>query len=251
MKLNYSIIAAAVASAVLLGPTFAGATASTHIWGPSTDIQAFKLWHITSDFYFPVEKDDAGVRPATVTNIGLTVGVLPFKAVNAEVGFDHKTGLGLADDYPLYYNFKLGVPENSFGSFSPALAVGGFDIGTKEDMTDYNILYGKIAKSFTAGETQLGRISLGYFTGNDKLLLDDKGEKDNSGIMAAWERTIAEISDKLWFCIEYMGTKSAYGTYNVGLSWKFAPNVSVVAGYDIYLNENLIDTATLQVDIDM
>jgi hypothetical protein len=47
-----------------------------------------------------------------------------------------------------------------------------------------------------------------------------------------------------------MGTRSGYGTYNIAAAWKFAPNVSVIAGYDDYINENFVDTATLQVDID-
>jgi hypothetical protein len=183
----------------------ADATATTHIWAPSTDVQAFKLWHVTSDFYIPVKRDAAGNHPATVTNAGLTVGVLPFQKVNAEVGFNHKTGLGPANDYPLYLNFKIGAPENAFFAHSPALAAGAFDICTKSDLTDYIVFYGKVAKSLNAGQTQLGRLSVGYFTGNEKLLLDDTGTKDNSGIMAAWERTMSELSDRLWHCVEIHG----------------------------------------------
>jgi hypothetical protein len=248
---NLKISLVIAAALTLLFAAQAGATASTHIWGPSTDIQSFRLWHITSDFYIPIQKDDAGNHPAAVTNLGLTVGVLPFQKLNAEIGFDHKSGLGAADDYPLYLNFKVGFPEKALFKHSPALAVGGFDIGSKKDMTNYNVFYSKIAKTFSAGHTQLGRLSVGFFAGSENLLLDYAGDKDNSGILAAWERTITEISNKLWFCAEYMGTKSAYGAYNIGVAWKFAPNVAVIAGYDLYLNENLVDTATLQVDIDM
>jgi hypothetical protein len=238
------------AAAFVIQSQQALATATTHIWAPSTDIQAFKLWHITSDMYVPVEKDDFGNRWSTVTNLGLTVGILPFKNLNAEIGVDHKSGLGMADDYPLYGNFKIGVPENAWCSFSPAFAVGAFDIGTKKNITNYNVFYGKLAKSVSLNKTTLGRFSIGYFSGNKNLLVDDKFAKDNSGIMAAWERTFPELSDKFWFCVEYMGTKSVYGTLNVGASWKFASNVALLAGYDLYNNSNLVDTATLQVDID-
>ena len=228
-------------------PQLGHATASTHIWAPSTDIQAYRVWHITSDAYMPTEPG-----PATVTNMGLTVGVLPFQKLNLELGFDHKTGLGLTDRYPMYYNAKLGVPENTFGKYFPAIAAGIFDLGTKsfDDATglgtNYNVLYGKVAKTFSP----LGRFSLGYFFGNEDLLLDDKGEQDNSGVMAAWERTVTELSDKLWVCAEYMGTESVYGTLNFGAAWKFANNVGVILGYDIYNNSNFTDTVTLQVDID-
>jgi hypothetical protein len=227
-----------------------GATASTHIWGPSTDIQAYKLVHITTDMYLPVEDDAGGSRIPSVTNLGLTVGVLPFKALNMEVGFDHKSGLGMLDRYPLYANAKIGLPENAFGGVSPAIAVGILDVGTKADLTDFNVIYGKVAKTISAGRVSLGRFSVGYFVGNDELLLDGDGEKDNAGVLLAWERVITEWTDKLWVCAEYMGTKSAYGTFNVGLAWKFAPNVAVLGGVDFFNNGDLPATGTVQVDID-
>ena len=229
---------------------FAFATPSTHIWAPSTDVQPYKKWHITCDMYIPVEKDNTGVRWSTVTNLGLTVGILPLKNINMEVGLDHKSGTGLLDDYPLYFNAKFGTPEDGFTKFFPALAVGIYDVGTKRDQTDNNIVYAKAAKTFKAGKTSLGRFSVGYFTGNKNLLLDDKGEKDNQGLLAAWERTLDEISNKLWICAEYMGTKSGYGTLNFGFSWKFADNVFMIFGYDIFNNRNIPDVATFQVDID-
>jgi hypothetical protein len=227
------------------------ATASTHIWAPSTDIQPFGKWHITADMYLPVKKDSFGVRWPTVTNLGLTVGVLPFKNLNLELGLDHKSGTGPADDYPLYGNAKLGVPEGALGKWSPALAAGIYDVGTKKDLTNNDVFYGKVAKSFTAGKVSLGRFSAGYFQGNDKLLLNKRREKDNQGVMLAWERTLSELTDKLWVCGEYQGTESAYGTLNFGFSWKFAPNVSMIYGYDGFNNRNLPPTATLQVDIDI
>ena len=240
-----------IIGAASLQNTLASATCTTHIWAPSTDVQPFKLWHITSDLYFPVTPDASGSRLPTVTNVGITVGILPFKNLNAEIGFDHKSGYGGIDSYPLYGNFKIGVPENAFGCFSPAIAVGIFDVGTKKDMTDYNVFYGKIAKTITANKLSLGRFSAGYFSGNKKLLLDEMGDKDNSSLMVAWERTMPELSDKLWICVEYMGTKSVYGSFSIGAAWKFAPNVSIIGGYDICNNSDLVDTATLQVDIDI
>jgi hypothetical protein len=234
---------------LLLLPQMAGATATTHVWSPSTDVQAFNLWHITSDMYLPVEGDSSGGRAPTVTNIGLTVGVLPFKNFNLELGIDHKSGLGTADRYPLYGNAKFGIPEGAFGKFFPALAVGILDAGTRINLTDYNVAYGKAAKTLGV----LGRISAGYFSGNKDLLRNAKSEKDNSGVLLAYERTMSELSEKLWICVEYMGSKSLYGTMNFGASWKFSDNVAVLAGYDLY-NEsklNLPNTFTLQADIDL
>jgi hypothetical protein len=232
---------------MLFLPSLAWATASTHIWGPSTDVQPFLKWHITSDIYLPVETDTAGNPVAAVTNLGLTVGVLPFKKFNLEVGFDHKSGL-LTDRDPLYFNAKFGVPEGAFGKYFPALAVGMFDHGHKDKATNYDVAYGKAAKTIDP----VGRFSLGYFTGNKDLLLNEKSEKDNTGVLAAWERTMNEVSPNLWLCAEYMGSNSAYGTLNVGAAWKFADNVALLAGYDIYNNDKLKlpNTLTVQVDID-
>lgn len=229
--------------------SLAYATASTHVWSPSTDVQAYKKWHITFDFYVPTESDVNGARPNTITNLGLTAGVLPFKKLNAEVGFDHKSGYGDLDDYPWYFNTKMGIPEDSYGEFFPALAIGIYDVGTKEDKTDYNVVYGKMAKTFSLGDLSLGRLSLGYFRGNADLLLHS-GKKDNAGTLICWERMMTEISDKLWLSVDYQGSKSSYGALNLGFSWKFSDNVSGLFGYDIYNDRDLADTYTVQMDID-
>jgi hypothetical protein len=198
--------------------------------------------HLTSDIYVPVKKP-AGARPSTITNLGLTAGVLPYEKVNLEVGFDHIEG-----DFPLYLNAKLGVPEGAYGEFFPALAVGGYSIGTKSDVTDYNIYYVKAAK--TVGK--IGRISLGYYTGNDALLVDENGDSAESGVLVCWERTMSEISENLWVAIDYMGGDSNFGALSYGFAWKFAPNVSAIFGYVDQNNDNLLpgDTFTVQVDID-
>jgi len=239
-----------ISAGVLAWSAQAFATATTHIWAPSTDVQGYGVLHLTSDFYAPTERDEAGNRPDTITNLGLTTGVLPFEKLNAEIGFDHKTGLGELDDYPMYFNAKAGIPENAFGDFFPAIAGGIYDWGTEKDKTDYNVLYVKVAKTFTVEKFSLGRFSVGYFNGNDKLLLDGDGEKDNEGILAAWERSLPEISDKLWVCVEYQGSESSYGCMNYGFSYKFSDNVSVLAGMQVYNNRDLADTFTVQVDVD-
>ena len=227
---------------------FAYATPTTHIWTPSTDVQAYKKWHLTSDFYMAAEHDANDERPSTITNFGLTVGVLPFEKLNAEIGFDHKSGTGV-DDYPFYFNAKIGIPEGAFGKAFPAFAVGIYDVGTEDDKTDFNVAYFKAAKTISAGDFSLGRFSLGYFNGNADLLRNG-AKKENDGALIAWERTLTEISDKVWVAVDYQGSKSAYGSLNLGFSYKFSDNTSVIFGYDIYNNRNLADTYTVQLDID-
>jgi hypothetical protein len=80
--------------------------------------------------------------------------------------------------------------------------------------------------------------------------LNKYGERDNAGVFAAWERTMTEISDRLWICAEYMDTKSAYGCWNYGFSWKCSDKTSFILGYDVYNNKDLANTMTMQIDID-
>jgi hypothetical protein len=246
-RLMKFMVSAIMAQMIVVASAFA--TASTHIWAPSTDVQAYKKWHLTADFYVPTESNSDGSRANTITNAGLTVGILPFKKLNAEVGFDHKSGYGSLDKYPIYFNAKVGIPEDSYGKFFPAVAFGIYDIGTKEDKTDSNVFYGKIAKTLTLGGVNLGRLSAGYFVGNKKLLLHGS-KRDNEGVLLAWERVMSEISDKLWVAVEYQGSRSSYGAMNYGFSWKFADNVSVIFGYQVYNDVDLANTFTIQTDID-
>jgi len=232
----------------IIGVASAYATPSTHIWAPSTDIQPYKVVHLTHDVYAPVAKDVNDVRVAPTINLGLTTGILPFDKINAEAGFDIIQAGVSADANPMYLNFKVGTPEDKLMKGMPAIAAGSYLIGTKSDVTDYNVVYGKVAKTFG----QIGKVSLGYYTGNDKLLLDENGDKANDGVMLCWEKTVSEISDKLWVAVDYMGGDNALGTLNLGFAWSFTSNVSVIFGYDMLNNQDLTgvaDTFTTQLDI--
>ena len=230
---------------VVMGAGIAAATPSTQIWIPSTDIQPYKKVHFGMDTYIKSESNGDGTTEATLTNIGLTVGVLPYQKIQAEIGVDYRDING-EHTSPLYFNAKVATPEDSLFKNSPAIAVGGYDFGTKEDVSDYNLLYGLVAKTFG----KLGRVSAGYYTGNDKLLVKLDGTKDESGVLLSWDRTISEISDKLWAAVDYQGAENGYGALSFGVAWKFAPNVGVILGYDIYNESEYEPTVTLQLDAD-
>ena len=132
----------------------------------------------------------------------------------------------------------------------PAFAIGAYDMGIKHNKTDNNVWYLRAAKTLSIGNFNLGRFSAGYFNGNGTLLRDKNGDRDNAGPMFAWERTMTEISDKLWVCVDYQATQSTYGALNFGFSWKFNNNISVILAYDKYNNSNFRNTITLQTDID-
>ena len=243
MKGIKSFVIGVIVAVMICGVAYA--TPSTQIWIPSTDIQPYKKVHFGTDTYIKTASQDNGVTEPTVTNLGLTVGVLPWEKFQMEIGLDYRD-IGGNHTYPMLFNAKIGTPEDALFKYSPALAVGVYDFGTKKDFSDYNIVYGLIAK--TIGN--LGRLSAGYYTGNDKLLLDINGNKDNHGVLLSWDRTISEISDKLWLAVDYQGGKNGYGALSAAFAWKFAPNVGVIFGYDIYNESFYKPTATIQVDID-
>ncbi len=231
---------------VLLAFTGAAVAApSAQIFIPSTDTVPFGKFMLGFFTFVPTGQEE-GVHPESLIDAGLTAGVLPFEKIQAEVGFDFIRGLGEpANDNPLYFNAKLAVPEDSLASWSPALAVGGYNFGTKKDVTNFNIWYGLVAKTIPV----VGRLSVGYYQGNDKLLTDENGKKENKGILLSWDRTISEISDKLWLAADYQGGESSFGAFSIGAGWKFAPNVLFILGYTWFNNtkiSNLENSVTVQ-----
>jgi hypothetical protein len=232
------------------------ATPSTQIWIPSTDIQGFGVIHLGWDSYIKVKGTEGAV-----TNGGITVGVLPFSKVGLEIGVDYRD-LGVGKDaagnissgvdahkYPVYLNAKLGTPEDAFFKYMPAVAIGSFDLGTQYQagsQTNYNITYGLLAKNIW----KLGRFSVGYYQGNDVALMVPKSR--SNGVLMSWDRTLTEISDKLWIAVEYMGAKNSYGEGTVGASYAITPDASFIIGYD-YWNDynNYKPTVTVQVDINL
>ncbi len=263
---------------------FAYAPPSTHIWAPSTDIQPWGKIHVTADTYTPTTSKGTNADNYDQHNYvqqvyGLTFSLLsdkpegnglasdsqshkpeenllgkiwkPLGKVMAETGFDYKKGFGsFYDSTPWYFNFKSGVPEGAYFKDMPAFAVGIYEMGTRSHRTNYNLGYFKAAKTISLGKVNLGRFSAGYFSGNGRLLRDKNGLRDNNGPLFCWERTMSEISDRLWLAVDYQGTQSSYGALNLGFAWQFTNNASTVIGYDIYSNRNFTDTITFQLDID-
>jgi hypothetical protein len=235
------------------------ATPSTQIWIPSTDVQGYNVWHLGLDNYFRASgngKFAEGESDPNVYDAGLTVGVLPFDSVKAEIGVDYLVNGTDYDDHPFYFNAKLGIPEGVLCSNSPAFAVGGFNFGTKKSSatrTDQNIIYGLAAETIPSfgAIPSLGRLSAGYYTGNKDVLLDKNGESASDGVLVSWDRTLSEISDKLWVAVDYQGGRNALSGLSFGASWAFSKNVSVIVGYDVWDEPSLAgsDTFTTQLDI--
>lgn len=246
------------------------ATPSTQIWIPSTDVQGYKTLHLGIDNYFRASgvaksaPSPSSTRDANVMDIGLTAGILPFEKLQMEVGFDYLTiANNPNDNHPLSGNFKIGTPEDSLFKLSPALAFGMYNIGPSQPagnapfvVSGQNIIYGLAAKTIPAigPVPSLGRVSAGYYRGSKNAFQDtrlDPSKSQNQGVLLSWDRSMSEISDKLWMAVDYMGGNNVMGAVNVGVSWAFAKNVSVIFGYDIYKEKALAgnNTFTTQLDI--
>lgn len=239
-KLHGVILTAGVF--MLLSFVLAFATPSTTYWTPDTmDIQPYGKGHITYDSYFTVGKKGShkGDLP---TDIGLTYGVLPFDKLQMEAGFD----LLEPQDDPLFFNAKIGTPENTLFKNSPGLNVGIFNVGTKKNVTDYNIV------DFIAGKTlpfNLGRFHAGYYTGNSKTLRSAAGEKEANGFMVAYDKFI--YKDKVMFAADYASGKNTIGGGGLGLYYFFTKDIDLLAG-PVWFNDRALNGGmkwTVQLDI--
>ncbi|MBC8018517.1 MAG: hypothetical protein H7X83_08375 [Verrucomicrobia bacterium] len=240
MKLGRILAAAVLVVALACGTAMA--TPSTQIWIPSTDVKGFKDIHIDVDNYMRFSpKPDAGPN---YYNLGLSAGVLPFENIKLEVGMDMlMTGFqndNQFDNHPFYFNAKLGTPEDAFGVKGlPAFAIGAYNLGTYDKpevngaSTRQNIVYGMVVKTLPV----IGRLSAGGYYGSSRALAtsgNPSGTKNNSGVMASWDRSMPEISDKLWLAVDYMSGNNANGEISIGGSWAFSKQVSLIAGVVIF-----------------
>ncbi len=239
MMTKVSVLMGILVFTLAVGAGDAWATPSTQIWIPSTDTQPAGTVHVGVDNYNTVFKKGSDGGHGAPTVYGLTFGAVDSPFVGVEFGADLKE---YSDD-PIYLNVKVQIKEDSVHEFFPAIAIGGYDFGSKSDETDFNIIYGLVSKNFPV----VGRFSLGYYIGNDALLQDD-----NSGALFSWDRTLAEIDDRLWVAVDYMGGSNSYGALSFGLAWRFSPHISALAGYDAYTDNAQAgeDTFTVQFDID-
>src|SRR3989442_12240764 len=183
-RLRRIIIPIVFLSLFVEGTVFA--TPSTTYWTPSTsDVQPFNVWHIGVDDYCGLhqtqEDRDKMQGMALPTDVGLTVGVLPFEKINMEAGIDYLAPATFAQDRlrsmgsSVLFNAKLGTPEGAFlGSWFPAFNVGVFNVGTKSQVTSMSIVDFLVGKTLGA----FGRIHGGGYYGNPgSVLMRENGCK--------------------------------------------------------------------------
>ncbi|MBM4032208.1 MAG: hypothetical protein FJ291_10525 [Planctomycetes bacterium] len=219
-----------------------GATPSTTYWTPCTaDIQAFGKFHVTYDNYFSAF-DRPGHRGNFPADYGLTVGILPWEKLQAEIGFDvFKPGRSL-----YFFNAKLGTPEGALWDGSPALAFGIFNLGFKKRVTDQNVWHVDVTKTLPH---DLGRLHLGAYIGNSRTLVSSGGHKENKGLMIGWDRWL--VKDKVMLAADYATGKNALGGGGVGVYYFFTKDISVLVG-PVWFNDRGLNGGpklTIQWDI--
>jgi hypothetical protein len=232
MKIRNLLAALTIVSALF---TSGFSTPSTEFWTAGTaDIQPFGIVHVGVDNYFTIFRKAADGAGGFPTDLGITVGVLPFSKVQLEIGVD----LMEPTDFPLLFNAKLGTPEGSFGSWSPSLAVGIFNVGTEKDVTTMNVMDVAIGKTIPV----IGRLFIGGYLG-DKTVI---GGETNKGITLAWDRYFIPAKgasgtdyNKLMLCADWASGKNYYGAGGAGIAYFFNENVSILTGPAIFNDESL------------
>ena len=269
-------------SLIVEGTVFA--TPSTTYWTPATsDVQPFNVWHIGVDNYFRLyqtqEDRDKGQGMTLPTDVGLTVGVLPYEKINMEVGIDylgpavfaHPALRSMGSSF--LFNAKLGTPEGAFlGGWFPALNLGIFNVGTKSGVTSMNIV------DFLVGKTlgRFGRIHGGGYYGNPGSVLMNKNgcvpgstvslgcapgqaaDHQNTGGMVGYDYGFMPVKDKAgneynkWvFAADYASGKNYIGGGGFGMYHYFTKDISLLTG-PVWFNDHAINGQwkwTVQLDI--
>lgn len=236
---------AVAAAIVAMASSSAMATFTGQIWIPSTDVKGFKEVNISIDNYARVSNNSAG---ANYYDVGVTAGILPLDKFKLEVGVDYYTDNVPGSAYsknPAYMNFKAGVPEDAFFTGMPAVAAGMYGLNSASIGNSTNVAYALVAKTFPV----VGRLSVGGYNSAEIAVLST----NNTGVLASWDRSMSEISDKLWMAVDYQSGNNALGALSVGGSWAFSKQVSLLIGANFY---NKIATGgkptfTTQLDINL
>jgi len=243
-----------IAAAAVIVPGVAHATPSTNFWAPSTPaIQGFGVLHVSYDTYFA---DDA-LYPV---DMGLTMGVLPWKELQLELGADVLYPTLGGDDglaVPIYFNAKLGTPEDTLFANQPGWAVGIYSLGIEPDVTDYDITYLVIGKTLPC----VGTLSIGgYYGRNGDLLVDPDGDSAQAGLMAGWASPSIAVPkiDHLALAADVQTGSNSYGAVGGGAAIYFTPAVALLTGPVIFLAPDLqpggnrwMWSAQLDVDVDL
>lgn len=250
---------ASTLAAALVTASAAWATPSTTVWAPSTTYtQPFLVPHLTYDSYFARKADLS-------TTTGLTVGVLPFEALQAEVGFD----LIMPGNDPLFLNGKVTLVEDKLFANQPALSIGVANGGVTT-ATNWAMAYGVLGKTIHGAS-----IAAGAYYGLDEDLWREKptgpdadgdgvgdlaGDKSQVGVLASIAAPPIKIGkpflDSVVFLADVQTGSNVFGAWGAAAALYFTPSVSLLTGPVFFLEEDLQPNGqrfmwTMQLDVDL
>jgi hypothetical protein len=244
-------LAALAATAVLAIAPDARATPSTTFWTPSTPYtQPFLVPHLTYDTYF----GETGAYPI---DLGLTIGVLPFDLVNAEIGAD--VLYPGRTDATFSLNGKVTLVEGKLARWQPAISAGVANAGFKKDVSDLNLLHAHVGKTFP----YVGELGGGVYTAlNDEILVDRNGKKEESGFFLHWMGPEIPIGvtglKKIVPAADFQSGENALGAVGGGLYFYFTDAIDLLVGPVFFLEPEVqpggadwLFTAQIDVDFDL
>lgn len=253
--MRYHIVGFTFGLALL--PAVVFATPTTTYWAPSTaNCQAKYVPHVTYDTYYGkgTPPPIAGT-PTYPIDTGLTIGVLPWQKLQAEVGYD--VLLPSADPVYFLLNAKVCTPESSLFSGSPAISAGFYNVGFERNVTDYNVLHVVAQKSLPIG----GYIAAGFYHGmNDALFTNSEGDRAKSGALIGWFSPDIKVGlkglDKINLTADLQTGKNILGGGGFGAFFYFNSYVSLLVGPVWYTDRALQPGGakhlwTTQLDVDI
>jgi hypothetical protein len=241
----------------MLGSASVYATPSSTFWAPSVaTCQGYGVPHITYDTYYGKGTPPPGAGATTYPiDTGVTIGVLPYKNLQAEVGYD----LLLPSSDPVFFflNAKLCTPESSLFKGSPAISVGVYNLGFKDNVTDYNVFHLMFQKSLPFG----GYISAGLYHGtNDVLFTNSDGNVAKTGAMVGWLSPDINVNlkglKKINLTADLQTGKNVLGAGGAGVYLYFNDYISLLVGPVFFVDKALQPGGaghlwTTQLDVDI
>jgi len=215
------------------------ATPSTVYWTPCTTyFQPFMKGHITYDSY---------VRGKSMlqNDYGFTVGVLPFDKVQMEIGYDALLPVTNSNDEASFVNAKIGWSEETLLPFG--FAVGIFNKGFRPGVTTYDIFYAVVGKTFN----KIGTFAAGVYSGNSKILVNEDGDADNTGLMLSYS---SPKFSHFVIAADLMSGKNSLSAWGLGLYTYFTDSISLLVGPVFPFAKTFTGNGhtmwTVQIDID-
>lgn len=243
--------------ALFVAPALAAATPSSTVWAPSVaTCQAKYVPHITYDTYYGKGVPPPGSgSPLYPIDTGLTMGVLPWDKVQAEVGYD----VLLPSRNPLLFflNAKVCTPESALFKGSPAISAGIYDLGFNAGLTDYDVVHVMAQKSLPFG----GYVAGGIYHGlSDALFTNSVGTVVKTGAMIGWSSPDITIGrkglQKIMVAADIQTGKNVLGGAGVGVYVYFTESISLLAGPVFFFDRTLQPGGarhlwTTQLDVDI